>query len=299
MKRILTLLLVTISTFETLGQTTTTIKSDEALTNEFLSDLSGVRFINMYQNETYVEYLINNQQNLDVQLLMGFITFLKNDLEFPVAVTMDQIRELESISNSTCDFVRVRLDGEFKSDFLAVGKITGIVAAFEFCDNTVYFLELPSYPVNGLTNHPKKIKSEFLRRIPFKIDYDVSNVKSIRKNLVYENLDSISVSNENDTSKPFLIGVYQYFNGGEIFFDKIVIFNNNGNLVMAFVSGKQKASKDWSKGEHLGELKKTSSQNDFILYFYLEDKTEAQGSVTFADGSLTLYYSGKAHKFVK
>ncbi len=297
---ILFLFLVIMPLIDCFAQEAFNIKSTDPIPVTFIEALEGVRFVNMYVNENYLDYITSNPNSGDVQLLTGFVEFLKTDLGFPrVAITKDQLDEYGKLAETSCDFVEVNSSAKFVSDLGAVGRITEVIASFMFCDGTLFYIQIPDYSVSGWTKHAKRMRTEWAKRMPYGIAYNTLGRKSIARLPIIATEDSIITSLERDSTHSNLEGIYQYFNGSAIHLDKVAVFHDANGLVLIHISGKGKYEKDWIEGELKGYLQKTSSFNDFILNFYLEDKSIAKGSVSFSEGGMQVFYEGKEFKFVK
>lgn len=215
-----------------------TIGIFEDLPKEFVQRLEGVRFVDMYQSDEYVNYLTNNTSDIDVQLVSGFFSFLNEDLERPAAITSSQLEELNGEIQSICEVVKVNFNAQFESDLLAIGRITNIQAGFKFCDGSIFYLKLANYGVTGNTVQHKKIQRKFRERFPYKIPFDSLQILSLPtlEMVSFNGVNAIDSLFHDSTTSPFE-GVYQYFSGDQFHVTKLAVINNKGLLKLIYLEG--------------------------------------------------------------
>lgn len=297
--RIIFLLFVLTTNFCHAQTSIDTIQPFDKLPNEFLDKLSGVKYANMYEGEAYVQALVNNQNSLDAQLLMGFVEFLRDDFGYLVAITQEQVDELQGVSESLCQYTKVRFTGSFDSDVMAVGSIVGVMATFRFCDGSIYVVKIEDYGVSGMTKHWKKIQKEFRRRFPYPIPYDDTKELSFEElEIVISESEILEVLKTDLTRSPFE-GVYQFFSGPESGVEKLAIYRHEEKLSIIFISGSGNYSNDWREGELKGTLTPTKSPTDFLVKLFLSNKQEANGSLSFDENAFTLNVNGQNYRFIK
>jgi hypothetical protein len=294
--KIFTLLLFSISSFA--QPIIDTISPTDQIPMELIQRLEGVRFVDMYQSDEYVNYLSNNTSDIGIQLVLGFVNFLKEDLERPVAITSSQLEQLNGELQSICEVVKVDFNAEFESDLLAIGRITNIQAGFLFCDGSIFYLKLPEYGVTGNTRQHKKIQRKFRERFPYAIPFDSAKTLSLPTlEIVSFQSNSADSLLQDSTASPFE-GVYQYFSGSQTHVSKLAVMKHENNLKLIYLEGEGRFANDWQKGEVKAVLVETKSPNDFIVKITSGNKQKINGSLTFSENSFTINANSKSYRFI-
>lgn len=255
---------------------------------EYVNALKGVKYADFGLNEAQEKYLIAHPESADIQTINAFVSSLQEKLGVTTVVTNEQRDEMRKIARSVCDVVYCGIDiGDFKSDFMAIGKVP-MTVKFTYCDSSVYYVQMV-IRVDGNTNIYKKMKKEFSYILPEK-GYDAKFKKQLEQNPI--------VSKEPGNSS--YEGIYKLFDsdGPTAHIVKIVQIETGLNLVN--VSGGYFAD-DWKSGEVIGILHPTMSDGDFELEGWDSMKWRYKTTVVFPNkNSFQLTRrNGKIYKYVR
>lgn len=261
------------------------IQADESLPKELQEGLAGVKFGTIIQSDALEKFMIENTQNPEIKAFIGVFDYLKTEIRLShVAITKQQNEEIKKLGKSTCDYVWIDINiGEFKSDFMAVGKMVGAFIEYGFCDKSYYRVMMPPISVNGNTNIEKKYKKEFTTRYFHAWDYNEKYKKKLIKNEIVISKEPFEeYLTKSDTLK-YYEGVFKVLSSNvDVSQYEIGVYNKDGKIRIIYFSGAD-FSNDWSEGELKGILTPTMSNEDFLLEWFSADKQSLKGSLSFSN----------------
>lgn len=262
---------------------------------DLVDRLMGTRFADMQFTPEMVNLVINNPNSSESQVLLAFVDYLKEFVAMKqVAVSPSQHDELYSMAPSQCDIVGAGIEmGEFKSDFLAVGRIPTTMV-FGFCDQVVYKVQM-TVGVNGNTNPYKRFKRAFYETLS-------TNKKDTKYRLTlptgFKMDNAEKLAREAQSLK--IEGVYELFEANGPTPEKVAIYKDGETIRLLHLSGGY-LPHDWAEGEQIGILFPTASERDYKGQFNSSLKTGYQTSVTFENENAFSYTrrNGKSYKYIR
>lgn len=272
-----------------------TISPTQKIPEKLLERMEGVRYGDVNFTKEAIDLLINNTQTAEAQVYRAFIDYLKESCSLKyVVVTEGQRNDLYKQAASRCDFVFPSLEiGEFKSDFLAVGKVPATMR-LTFCDNVTYSIQM-IIGVNGNTNYYKRFKREFIgamyvenhdtkKRLSLPTGYQIPNAEQLAK--------------ENKSSK--LEGVYEAFEADGPTPERIAIYKDGDTFRVVHLSGGY-FPLDWQENEQIGVLIPTASERDFKGQFNDSMKNGYNTTVSFENDNAFSFSrrNGKSYKYIR
>ena len=266
--------------------------------------LRGVKYGHWNLTQDQVNYLVNNQNDIQVQMVFSIVEYLKKDINLEnVAITPEQTKQLSQQIKSYCEVVAIEFTNEgFKSDFLAVGKIQDMQWKFTFCDGAAYIIHT-NMNVSGNTNYSKKPRKHFARRLKIMEGYNRSFQRELPKKNIIANTSEIKVQLNQKSERHPIEGIYDFFSEeGEAGWSttKIAIIKSNESngpdYHLIYLEGH---TLDWIEGEPKASITKTLSPKDFKMTYHMVDKSIVDGSISLLENAIQIYINGSSAKFIK
>lgn len=241
--------------------------------------IQGIKFADLRFSKTQVDFLINNSNSLDAQIILGIIDYFKKDLGIEVIVTTEQRNLAIKSTTSQCDFVKLVYEtGTFNSTFGAIGTIP-FKFSLQFCDQSIYSFDT-KLRVSGLTNYANLIRNTCFDKFPLKKGYNKAKRMTISNNPIICTLNSFNKYLDS-TRKNEIEGLYRLLSSEDNTSKYTVGLKENKDTINIIYFDGADFSNDWKEGELKGYMIKTLSENDYLLKWYSLDKTLVEGSVTF------------------
>lgn len=251
---------------------------------EFKNKLSGVKYADFQFNQTQLDIMIHQENQLSAYDINGMREFLIEDLKLNgVVITPDQRNDVAKNTSSICDVVNVNWNiSDFISDFMAVGRRT-ITFNFTFCDNSKYTFT-SDMNVNGNTRDYKKaFKKALSKKIANPFQYDSTSTLILKRNEIVISEDSLKNVLGKKAYKKDIEGIFQLFKSETNTNPyKIGIIEIAGNYKIVYLGGLF-TTKDWSEGELKGALTPTMSKSSFLCKWVTALKSLENATITSID----------------